>query len=130
MHFAQKFNAIIATALTLSLLAPAQTAQPAANDDQSAYRIRVNSDLVLVNVVVRDKKGNLIRGLTQNDFSLSEDGKAQKISSFDFENVEELIRAGAEQPTVTGTAGPIKVTGTVLVPREQIRNRRLMVLFF
>jgi VWFA-related protein len=130
-RFTQIDARIIAVLLTLSLLAPAQTTQPAAsNDDQSSYRIRVNSDLVLVNLVVRDKKGNLIRGLTQNDFTLSEDGKSQKISSFDFENVDELIRAGAEQPTVTGTAGPIKVTGTTPVPRDQIRNRRLIVLFF
>jgi len=127
----KKLNAIIALLLTLSLAAPAQTTQPAAsNNDQSAYRIRVTSDLVLVNVVIRDRQGNLIRGLTQNDFTLSEDGKAQKISSFDFENVDELIRAGAEQPTVSGTTGPIQVTGVTPVPREQIRNRRLMVLFF
>src|SRR5438067_419897 len=125
------FQRIIAILLTLSLFAHAQTTQPApTNDNQSSYRIRVNSDLVLVNVVVRDKKGTLIRGLTQNDFTLSEDGKSQKISSFDFENVDELIRAGAEQPTLTGTAGLIQVTGTTPVPREQIRNRRLMVLFF
>ena len=130
-RFAQINSRIIAILLSLSLLAPAQTTQPAAsNNDQSAYRIRVTSDLVLVNVVIRDKQGNLIRGLTRNDFTLSEDGKQQKISSFDFENVDELIRAGAEQPTVSGTTGPIQVTGVTPVPREQIRNRRLMVLFF
>ena len=128
-HLAQINSRIIAAVLALSLLAPAQTPQ-GASDDQSSYRIRVNSDLVLVNVVVRDKRGNLVRGLTQSDFSLSEDGKSQKISSFDFENVDELAGAGAAQPTVTGTAGPIKVTGNTPVPREQIRNRRLIVLFF
>src|SRR4051812_27852803 len=56
---------------------PAQTAQP----QQGLYRFKVTSDLVLVSVTVRDKRGNLVRDLKQSDFTIAEDGKAQKISS-------------------------------------------------
>ena len=40
---------------------------------------KVNSDLVLTNVVVRDKKtGELVKGLTAKDFTITEDGKPQQ----------------------------------------------------
>src|SRR5262249_8851355 len=104
--------------------------QVSKGDQSSDYRIRVTSDLVLVNAVVRDKKGNLVLGLKQSEFTILEDGKPQRIASFDFENVEELTRAGAEQPTVSGTANSVKVTGTAPVAKEDIQNRRLIVLFF
>jgi hypothetical protein len=53
---------------------------------------------VLVNVVAHDKKGNLVRDLRKSDFTLFEDGKKQEISTFDFENVDELAAAGAAKP--------------------------------
>ena len=41
---------------------------------------------ILVDVVVRDKKGGLITGLRQTDFEVLEDGVAQKIGSFSIVN--------------------------------------------
>jgi len=106
---------------------PPQTPQP----QQPQYRVRVTSELVLVNVVVRDKKGNLVRDLKKDDFTLLEDGKRQTISTFDFENVDELKTAGAAEATVSGTAPD----GALLRPAEKTaaldaRDRRLMLLFF
>ena len=73
-------------------------------------RIRVTTELVLVNVVARDKKGNLVRDLKKEDFTLLEDGKKQEISTFDFENVDQPLTAGAAEGTVTGTAGGARST--------------------
>jgi VWFA-related protein len=94
--------------------------------------IRVSTELVLVNVVARDKKGNPIRDLKKEDFTLYEDGKKQDISSFDFEDVDQLQNAAG--PTVTGSApGP---PGTLLhsskkaPPTLDARDRRLILLFF
>ena len=50
--------------------------------------IRATTELVLVNVVARDKKGNLIRDLKREDFTVFEDGQKQQVSSFDFENID------------------------------------------
>ena len=69
---------------------------------QPQYRMHVTSELVLVNVVARDRHGNLIRDLKKGDFTLSEDGKKQDISTFDFENVDALATAGAAETTVNG----------------------------
>ncbi len=114
-----------------TLLAVNVSAQAPQQPQQPQYRVHVTSELVLVNVVVRDKKGNLVRDLKKDDFTLLEDGKRQSISSFDFENVDELNTAGAAEATVSGTAPD----GALLRPAERTaalnaRDRRLMLLFF
>ena len=48
---------------------------------------RAGVELIYVNVVVRDDKGNIVRNLKPADFTLLEDDKAQTISAFDFEEV-------------------------------------------
>lgn len=44
--------------------------------------IRVSTRMVLVDVVVRDKRGNPVSGLKPDDFVIEEDGKKQKIATF------------------------------------------------
>ena len=56
---------------------------------QGGVLFKVNSELILTNVVARDAKtGELVRGLKQSDFAIYENGKRQQISTFDFESVE------------------------------------------
>ncbi len=55
---------------------------------QAVTSLRVESELVLVNVVARDKQGKPVTDLKQDDFTLLEDGKPQKVASFDFENLD------------------------------------------
>jgi VWFA-related protein len=43
---------------------------------------RVNVEYVEVDAVVTDRNGRLVRGLTQDDFQIFEDGKPQPISAF------------------------------------------------
>lgn len=130
--FAHSFSRIIAGILSFALAMPslpAQEAQQSPNPDD--YRIRVNSDLVLTNVVVRDKHGDLVRGLTQDDFTIYEDGKSQHLTSFDFENVDALATAGPGGATVSGTAAPLKIIGVQHpVKKEELKNHRLIVMFF
>jgi VWFA-related protein len=97
-------------------------------------RIEVTTELVLVNVVARDKKGNLVKDLKKEDFTLFEDGKKQQVSTFDFENVDELATAGAAEATVSGAAGPgqgaLLHDGKKAPASLDARDRRLMLLFF
>ena len=87
---------------------------------QQPARLRVTTELVLVNVVVRDKKGNAISNLKKEDFTVFEDGQKQQISSFDFENVNALTTAGTAGPTVTGAAG---TTGSLWALRHRRHSR-------
>jgi VWFA-related protein len=121
----------VALLLNVSFSVVAQNASQPPQGQQPQYRVHVTSELVLVNVVVRDKKGNLIRDLKKDDFTLLEDGKRQTISTFDFENVDELTTAGAAEPTVSGAVPD----GSLLRPATEAaalnaRDRRLMLLFF
>src|SRR5438105_5881638 len=64
---------------------------------------RSGTELVLVNVVVRDKNGNVVRGLTRDDFAVTEDEKPQIITSFDF---EELDKADVAERNVATAPEP------------------------
>jgi VWFA-related protein len=55
---------------------------------QSGPLIRSNSRLVLLDVVVTDKTGLPIRGLTKDDFTVFENGQPQKIASFEAVSTE------------------------------------------
>ncbi|MBV9075203.1 MAG: VWA domain-containing protein [Acidobacteria bacterium] len=117
----------ILAGLGLAMVAQDSQSPESPND----YRIKVTSDLVLTNVVVRDKQGNLVRGLTQDDFTVYEDGKVQRLASFDFENVDALATAGPNGSTVSGTAAPLKIIGAQQpINKEQLKNHRLIVMFF
>lgn len=96
----------------------------------SVTTFRVNTDLVLTNVVVRDKKtGQLVRGLTAKNFSIREDGKPQRIISFDYENVDQALPL--TEKTINAAA-PNGVFGqrTGAAAQEELRNHRLIVIFF
>src|SRR6266446_9431376 len=64
-----------------------------ARPDASAYRsllspqqqdevVRVNTDLVVLNVTVLDKDGKFVPGLKRSDFHILEDGGEQKFAGF------------------------------------------------
>src|SRR5229473_8605028 len=97
------FSILTAAGLLLQATVPVM-AQQTGQAGMNEARIQVTTELVLVNVVARDKKGNLVRDLKKGDFTLFEDGKKQEISTFDFENVDELATAGAAEATVSGSA--------------------------
>ena len=90
--------------LMLLWLTPGSFAQESAKPEAVQTPIQVSTDLVLVNVVARDKKGNLVRDLKQQDFTVLEDGQKQQVSSFDFENIDELALAQQAMATANGTA--------------------------
>lgn len=119
-------------ALTLLAAMPlnAQQPNPPAPGSQGSFTLNVNSDLVLTNIVARDKKtGEIVRGLTAKDFHIEENGKPQQIISFDFESVDQA--APLNEPEISGKAqrtfmGAANGTATP----QQLHNHRLIVLFF
>src|SRR5438445_4949648 len=122
------FSIVSAVGLLLQAAAPAMAQQTG----QAESRIQVTSELVLVNVVAHDKKGNLVRDLKKGDFTLFEDGKKQEISTFDFENVDELAAAGTAEATVSGAAeqGTLLRSAKKAPASLDARDRRLILLFF
>src|SRR5215472_714860 len=66
----------------LGIATAAVTQDPAAKPTDADSVIRVNVRQVLVPVVVTDKKGHSVGGLTPSDFQIAEDGVAQEIVAF------------------------------------------------
>ena len=97
---------------------------------QGGFVLKMNGELVLTNVVARDAKtGELVRGLKQSDFSVYENGKQERISTFDFETVE--MATPLNEATISGLAVGSSANKAAVVARpEDLRNHRLIVMFF
>src|ERR1022692_1776369 len=123
-------NKPLAMLLAFALMCSSLPAQQPAD-----YTFRVQTDLVLVNVTVRDKNGNLIRGLKPEDFTILEDNKPQKVVSFDVENIDAVANQNVAQtkllpgpPTAEGSAASAATSTSGSA--NQFKDRRLIVLFF
>ncbi len=118
---------LVATVLCTAQLLPVSAAQEA----PPPYTIKARSEVVLVNVTVRDKKGNLVRDLASGDFTVLEDGKPQRIASFDLENTELTLPPAVPQAAVLTQTRPAPTAPQQEPVRPQeLRNRRLIVLLF
>jgi VWFA-related protein len=124
-QFANKALAMLLVCVLLLSYAPAQ--------QQENYTFRVQSELVLVNVTVRDKNGNFLQGLKPEDFTILEDNKPQKVVSFDIENVDAVANQSVAQanplsgvPTPTPAPADAKSTDKA----NPFKDHRLIVLFF
>jgi VWFA-related protein len=69
--------------ITIGLSPALVCSQTPASQDQDEV-IRVRSNEVRLDVVVKDKKGRQVRDLKATDFEVSEDGVPQKVESFRF----------------------------------------------
>jgi VWFA-related protein len=123
-------NRAAALLLALLLLNGALPSQP------SDYTFHSESDVVLVNVTVRDKNGKFVPGLKPENFTILEDNKPQKIVSFDVENVDAVPALNVAQAkpvpdAATGAANPATANSPAQVASQfQFKDRRLIVLFF
>jgi VWFA-related protein len=90
--------------------------------------IRSTVELVEIDVQVTGRDGKPIKGLKQEQFAVSEDGKAQQISTFEYSDVEKMETAtGADEAPVTIPLGTVAAAEEI---KAQVRDHRLIVLFF
>jgi VWFA-related protein len=75
-------NRLIVMVATLSLAVTAFAQRPAQKPD-AEQPIRISAELVQLDVVVSDKNGHVVKGLSKDDFELYETGKKQFISFFE-----------------------------------------------
>src|ERR1700688_3200309 len=89
----------MALALTLASLS-------LVSQDTTDYTFRTKTELVLVNVTVRDKNGNPVRDLKREDFTVLEDNKPQQVVSFDLENTDAVLSTAATEAALLRPAPP------------------------
>jgi VWFA-related protein len=94
-------DALLCTAAMLFCVIPTQDLRAQAQQPPSAEpTLRVNSNLVFLDITVLDKKGHpVVSGLTKNDFTITEDKTPQSIFSFEAPEVHVMnASAGDENP--------------------------------
>ncbi|HSY13916.1 MAG TPA: VWA domain-containing protein [Verrucomicrobiae bacterium] len=127
----------------LVLATPALFAQQigsnSSQSDNGTYKLSVTSQLVVETVVAKDKQGHFIGGLTAKDFTITEDGVAQKIRFCEHETLptdaEALPPLKDEDENITIYK---RLTRTSIAQEDTQRDtgksryqgRRLIVLYF
>jgi len=88
-------------------------------DEGKLLQFKSQTTLVQVPVIVTDKAGNHLHGLTKTDFTILENGKAQKVST-----LEEII------PAANGSSGWANPVGTFsnVVPDERTPRAMTVIL--
>jgi VWFA-related protein len=138
-----KYLATLLVVMLTAQLPLAGQQQPAQSPAAPSFRSSVN--LILVDVVVRDKKGAIVTGLTRDDFQLVEDGKPQQILTFTFEQIENNAQPVERASLLAGSAGTaavprvtapaaaapvIAATPAAPLASEDVAGHRLMTLLF
>lgn len=78
-------------------------------------QFKSQTTVVQVPVVVTDKAGNHLHGLTKDDFKVLENGKAQKIASF-----EEVVPAASEQPAASPLLAHSPTSARTIISRARL----------
>jgi VWFA-related protein len=164
-------RATVLTFLTALLLASAQNAprpaaaakpngaapnQAAQTAPRGGFKFEATTQLVVVNLSAKDKDGNPIKGLKPADFTVTEDGKAQTIKVFEYQELEDTAMPApasapapkpepkketpkpAPEPAALAKAIEANVVKPVVAtqiaparPGEiKYKDRRLLVMFF
>jgi VWFA-related protein len=111
---ARRWIAVISL-IAVAVTTPAQQLPP--------FRESLEVSIVNVDVFVTDKDGNRVRGLTQNDFEIYENGKLQPISNF-----AEYLSASEQAPPAAAAADeatpPIRRTIAVFLEKLRLPEDR------
>ena len=130
----------ICVVLVCALLAGAGSSRPAAQQQQPRPPVfRSSRVLVSVDVVVRDRHGNIVKGLTAADFEVREDGRPQEVQTFSFQEIADAaevkpietatLLAGVEEKVAQGTPAASEAVEKPMTSQE-LAGRRLIVLLF
>jgi VWFA-related protein len=119
-------RSMLASLLVLGMLSTSGISQ----EPSGEYTFRSKTELVLVNVTVRDKSGNPVRDLKREDFTVLEDNKPQQVVSFDLENTDAVLSTAATEAALLRPAQPASANPTPSLATRPLKDRRLIILFF
>jgi VWFA-related protein len=122
--------------LSAAIVASAQQIGTNETSAQSqTYTLTANSQLVIETVVVKDKKGDFVPGLTAKDFAVSEDGVPQTVRIFEHQALSaETTPLPVTPPDEEQIAIYKTLDRTQIAPESpehaQYNGHRLLVLYF
>jgi VWFA-related protein len=123
---------LMATVMCGVMVGPGLAQDAPQQTGTQTYVLHADANIVLTNVVVRDKKtGAVVKGLKASDFTILENGKPQKIASFDYQNVDDAAKLAEMNSTVSGKASVADMLErNFAASPQQLRDHRLIVMFF
>ena len=127
--------ALAVFAATLSAAAQLTGQNRPVGESNQAPTIKVTTRLVIESVVVKDKKGNPIDGLTAKDFTITEDGVPQTVKVCEHQTLPDAPlpmpgpAAGAENVKIYNRLALTQISPET--PGEvKYKDRRLIALYF
>jgi VWFA-related protein len=117
-------------ALSIALALMLAGVSVVSQDTSTDYTFRAKTELVLVNVTVRDRNGNPVRDLKREDFTVLEDNKPQQVISFDLENTDAVLSTAATEAPLLGKIQAKSGDTAQASPARPLKDRRLIILFF
>ncbi|MBS1802548.1 MAG: VWA domain-containing protein [Acidobacteria bacterium] len=129
---------LAAVMLTLALASSSnaqQIGQNRPNDAQENYTLSVKVQLVVETVVLKDKQGNPVHGLSANDFTVTEDNVPQAIKFFEHQDLAVNAKPLPESKRADEDVKIYKKLARERIAPETTENqrykdRRLLALYF
>ena len=125
--------------LTAVLAVVAAGLVPASPAGQQGPVFRSGRDLVSVDVTVRDRAGNVVRGLGPQDFEIREDGRPQDVLTVSFQEISDKpaepapdmdLLADVQKKVLDSRSSPAAVPAPAPLSPTALAGRRLIVLVF
>ncbi|MEQ1758204.1 MAG: VWA domain-containing protein [Vicinamibacterales bacterium] len=113
---------LLALTCALSTLSAQAPAQPPV--------FRVSRDVVSLDVIVRDRAGNVVRDLTEADFEVREEGRAQELLTVTFQEVTGSATAAGEVRLLQRLGLPSPASPAQASATSDLSGRRLVMLLF
>ena len=121
----RKMLATLAGSLALSLSAFAQNSSPARPSPTPDDVVRVETNLAQTDVIVLDKRGQVVRGLKPSDFELRVDEKIQPVTTFD-----EVISGSPKEERRLDRNAAVNAAAKDPVPPNAGQRSRPLIFFF
>jgi VWFA-related protein len=122
--------------ILVALMAAGQQAPPPAPAQPAgkAAKFTSNANVVIVDVTVKDKSGNAIDSLTQDDFMVLEDGHPQTVNIFEHQKLTMEPEPPEPPPSLEDKnelpPPPKTVITSEGATKVQYHDKRLMAMFF
>ena len=135
----RNFRTTLGTLMALIALSAGACAQMVGSNSApgktDTFKLTLNSQLVVETVVVKDKQGKFVSGLTAKNFTVTEDGAPQTIKFCEHQQFSEAIEPLPPTPVDDENITIYKkLTRTQFAPEtpesNKYKDRRLLALYF
>lgn len=130
----RRFIALLLAYVFAASATAQQIGQNRSPDAQDTYTMSVKVQLVVETVVVKDKQGNPIHGLTAKDFTVTEDNVPQTIKFCEHQDLTQAKPLPQSKPRDENIKIYKELARTKIAPEtiesQRYKNRRLLALYF